>query len=150
MKKHLEQLPHQEDAIKAIMDAMQGCRDIDNNTDVYANPNISVKSGIDVKMETGTGKTYVYIRMMFEMFQKYGINKFIIFVPSLAIKEGTKSFIMADYSRQHFSELYENIQGKSMARTQATHVLESLSLRASVVMRGSPVYFSMRFGVISI
>ena len=79
MKKHLEQLPHQEDAIKAIMDAMQGCRDIDNNTDVYANPNISVKSGIDVKMETGTGKTYVYTRMMFEMFQKYGINKFIIF-----------------------------------------------------------------------
>lgn len=109
MKKHLEQLSHQEDAIKAIMDAMQGCRDIDNNTDVYANPNISVKSGIDVKMETGTGKTYVYTRMMFEMFQKYGINKFIIFVPSLAIKEGTKSFITADYSRQHFSELYENM-----------------------------------------
>ena len=42
MKKHLEQLPHQEDAIKAIMDAMQGCRDIDNNTDVYANPIINL------------------------------------------------------------------------------------------------------------
>ena len=109
MNKHLEQLPHQEDAIKAIMDALCGCRDVDKNDDLYANPSISVKSGIDVKMETGTGKTYVYTRMMFEMFQKYGINKFIICVPSLAIKEGTKSFITADYSRQHFSELYENI-----------------------------------------
>lgn len=108
MKKHLEQLPHQEEAITAIMDALVGCRDTDNNNDVYSNPSLVPRPGIDVKMETGTGKTYVYTRMMFEMFRRYGVNKFIIFVPSLAIKEGTKSFITADYSRQHFSELYEN------------------------------------------
>src|SRR5690625_5537102 len=41
-----------------------------------------------VEMETGTGKTYVYLRSMFELNQKYGFTKFIIVVPSIAIREG--------------------------------------------------------------
>src|SRR5699024_6974368 len=61
--------------------------------------------GIDVRMETGTGKTYSYTRLMYEL-NRLGFNKFIILVPSTPIKEGTKSFIEADYSKQHFNDLY--------------------------------------------
>ena len=43
-------------------------------------------------METGTGKTYVYTKMMYELHKKFGIFKFILVVPSPAIKEGAKNF----------------------------------------------------------
>lgn len=62
--------------------------------------------GIDVRMETGTGKTYCYTRLMYELNKKYGFHKFIILVPTTPIKEGTKSFIEADYANKHFSDLY--------------------------------------------
>lgn len=59
---------------------------------------------LDVEMETGTGKTYVYIKTMFEMNKRYGWSKFIVVVPSIAIREGVyKSFTMLD---EHFMELY--------------------------------------------
>lgn len=58
---------------------------------------------IDIKMETGTGKTFVYTKTIFELHQKYGFNKFVIAVPSLPIKEGTKSFIEDSYVRKFFS-----------------------------------------------
>ncbi|MBI9112747.1 type III restriction-modification system endonuclease [Maridesulfovibrio ferrireducens] len=60
-----------------------------------------------VEMETGTGKTYVYLRSIFELNQLYGLTKFIIVVPSVAIKEGVnKSLQMME---EHFSGLYENV-----------------------------------------
>ena len=60
-----------------------------------------------VEMETGTGKTYVYLRSIFEMNQLYGLTKFIIVVPSVAIKEGVfKSLQMME---DHFRTLYENV-----------------------------------------
>ena len=59
---------------------------------------------LDVEMETGTGKTYVYIKTMFELNKRYGWSKFIVVVPSIAIREGVyKSFTMLD---EHFMELY--------------------------------------------
>lgn len=64
--------------------------------------------GLDIRMETGTGKTYCYTRMMYELNQRYGFNKFIVFVPSTPIREGAKSFLSADYSKKHFSDLYPN------------------------------------------
>lgn len=57
-----------------------------------------------VEMETGTGKTYVYLRTAFELAKRYNFTKFIIIVPSIAIKEGVKSSI--DSMREHFKELY--------------------------------------------
>ena len=61
-----------------------------------------------IEMETGTGKTYVYLRSIFELNQKYGFTKFIIVVPSLAIKEGVyKSLQMTE---EHFRTLYDNVQ----------------------------------------
>lgn len=59
---------------------------------------------LDVEMETGTGKTYVYIKTMFELYKLYGWSKFIIVVPSIAIREGVaKSFRMLE---EHFMEHY--------------------------------------------
>lgn len=60
---------------------------------------------LDIKMETGTGKTYVYTKTIFEMHQKYGFNKFIIAVPSLAIKAGTEQFLNEPYARRHFADI---------------------------------------------
>ncbi|MDE7245510.1 MAG: DEAD/DEAH box helicase family protein [Oscillospiraceae bacterium] len=59
---------------------------------------------LDVEMETGTGKTYVYIKTMFELNKRYGWSKFIVVVPSIAIREGVrKSF---DTMQEHFMEHY--------------------------------------------
>ncbi|WP_243343318.1 type III restriction-modification system endonuclease [Anaerococcus sp. AGMB09787] len=62
--------------------------------------------GLDVRMETGTGKTYCYTRLMYELNKRYGFHKFIILVPTTPIKEGTKSFIESDYAKAHFADLY--------------------------------------------
>lgn len=58
---------------------------------------------LDIKMETGTGKTYVYTHTIYELHKRYGINKFIVAIPSLAIKEGAKSFLGDPDVRRHFS-----------------------------------------------
>ncbi len=61
---------------------------------------------LDVEMETGTGKTYVYIKTMFELNKQYGWSKFIVVVPSIAIREGVnKSFeITADHFMEHYGK----------------------------------------------
>lgn len=59
---------------------------------------------LDIEMETGTGKTYVYIKTMFELNRRYGWSKYIVVVPSIAIREGVaKSFTMLE---DHFMEHY--------------------------------------------
>lgn len=68
--------------------------------DNYEFPNFSVE------METGTGKTYVYLRTIFELNRKYGYSKFIIVVPSVAIREGILTSI--ESLREHLSGLYDN------------------------------------------
>jgi type III restriction enzyme len=62
-----------------------------------------------VEMETGTGKTYVYLRTIFELNQEYGFTKFVIVVPSVAIKEGTYKTL--DITRDHFENLYPKAKG---------------------------------------
>lgn len=83
----------------------------------YAFPNFSVE------METGTGKTYVYLRTIFELNKLYGFNKFIIVVPSVAIREGVTTSIRL--MREHFKGLYNNIpfddfvyQSKDLSRVR--------------------------------
>jgi type III restriction enzyme len=59
-----------------------------------------------IEMETGTGKTYVFLRTMYELRQKYGFSKFVVVVPSVAIYEGlVKNF---EVTRDHFRALYDN------------------------------------------
>lgn len=117
MKIQLEELSHQVNAINAINDSFYGVNKNSNDPNanyIYANPILNYagneKSYIDVKMETGTGKTFVYTQMMYEM-HKQGIFKFVIVVPTPSIKEGARNFITSDYTRQYFSGIpeYENI-----------------------------------------
>lgn len=60
---------------------------------------------IDIKMETGTGKTYVYTKAIYELNKLYGFKKFIIAVPSLAIKAGTANFMKAQSNVNHFKNV---------------------------------------------
>jgi len=73
-------------------------------------PSGSLASGdFTVEMETGTGKTYVYLRTIFELNKRYGFTKFMIVVPSVAIKEGTYKTLQI--TRDHFENLYPNAKG---------------------------------------
>lgn len=125
-------LPHQEAAVKAVCDVFKDMYFATPRFS-YANPTIDLSDGqlvrnlhdlqmenireedrrnrpigscltLDVKMETGTGKTYVYTKLMYELHQRYGFNKFIIIVPTLAIKAGTVSFLQDAYARRHFAD----------------------------------------------
>lgn len=60
-----------------------------------------------VEMETGTGKTYVYLKTIFELNRKYGFSKFIIVVPSVAIKEGVNKTL--EITNEHFRDLFDNV-----------------------------------------
>lgn len=62
------------------------------------------RCSLDIEMETGTGKTYVYIKTMFELNKKYGWSKFIVVVPSIAIREGVKKSF--EVTAEHFMEHY--------------------------------------------
>ncbi len=71
-------------------------------------PSASLASGdFTVEMETGTGKTYVYLRMIFELNKRYGFTKFVIVVPSVAIKEGVYKSLQI--TEDHFRNLYANV-----------------------------------------
>ena len=88
------------------------------------------KVNLDVEMETGTGKTYCYIKTMFELNRHYGWNKFIVVVPSIAIREGVlKSFeIMAE----HFLETYGKKARHFVYNSKQLHNLESFSSDAGI------------------
>jgi len=70
-------------------------------------PSLELKAGdFTVEMETGTGKTYVYLRTIFELNRRYGFTKFVIVVPSVAIKEGVYKTLQI--TEEHFRSLYAN------------------------------------------
>ncbi|CDM89781.1 type III restriction-modification system endonuclease [Xenorhabdus bovienii] len=62
---------------------------------------------IDISMETGTGKTYTYTKTIFDLNKAFGINKFIIIVPTLSIKAGTVNFLKSEALKEHFRDDYE-------------------------------------------
>ena len=68
-----------------------------------------ISGDFTVEMETGTGKTYVYLRTIFELNKNYGFTKFVIVVPSVAIKEGTYKTLQI--TREHFDGLYPKAKG---------------------------------------
>ncbi len=74
-------------------------------------PPLESKQPLDftVEMETGTGKTYVYLRSVFELNQRYGFTKFVVVVPSVAIKEGVNKTLQI--TREHFEALYPSAKG---------------------------------------
>ena len=85
---------------------------------------------LDVEMETGTGKTYCYIKTMFEMNKRYGWSKFIVVVPSIAIREGvSKSF---EITAEHFLEEYGKRARFFIYNSKQLHNLESFSSDAGI------------------
>lgn len=124
-----KELPHQQKAIDAICKVFEGVQ-FTPRVQFYENPILVLRDSklssnireiqkdipaeyrssapitdflnLDIKMETGTGKTYVYTKAIYELNKQCGINKFIIAVPSLAIKAGTAQFIADNYTRRHF------------------------------------------------
>ena len=99
-------LPHQNEAINAVMDALVGC-EIKKSINAEQNPLIESKNKVfDICMQTGTGKTYTFTKMMFELNKIAGVFKFIIAVPTLSIKAGTMSFLNSEATREHFRDIY--------------------------------------------
>lgn len=126
-------LPHQQKAVDAIAGVFRDTW-INASAKYYSNPEITIyKDGVgknicdikesnkiprengryshdpeclnlDIKMETGTGKTYVYVHTMYELHRLYGINKFIVAVPTLAIKAGARQFMEDEYVKRHFRD----------------------------------------------
>jgi len=78
----------------------------DNNVPAANRAGVSLETplGLDIRMETGTGKTYVYTRAIFELHRRYGISKFILIVPTLPIKAGAEAFLTEMYVSQHFAD----------------------------------------------
>jgi type III restriction enzyme len=103
----LDKLQYQLDAIDNAVGSIKP-DNISVNINTYANPIVSNTPFIDVKMETGTGKTYVYTRLIHRLRHEYGIFKFIILVPSVAIKEGVKMSIASDDWNKHFRQEFGN------------------------------------------
>lgn len=112
------QMPHQNPTLdaaltrSAITDAWEQNKVYGKMRNYVAEPNtyrtkakeLPSYQMLDVKMETGTGKTYVYTQTMFELHKRFGFNKFIVAVPSLPIKAGASSFMDDSYVMHHFSD----------------------------------------------
>ena len=89
---------------------LENIQAVQSRNDLHESANIERPKGakngfnLTVEMETGTGKTYTYIRTMYELQKKYGWSKYIVIVPSVAIREGVyKSF---QVTQDHFQEMY--------------------------------------------
>ena len=85
---------------------------------------------LDVEMETGTGKTYVYIKTILELYKRYGWSKFIIVVPSVAIREGVKKSF--DVTAEHFQQAYGTKPRSFIYNSSQLHELERFSSDAGV------------------
>jgi type III restriction enzyme len=85
---------------------------------------------LDVEMETGTGKTYCYIKTVFEMNKRYGWSKFIVMVPSIAIREGVHKSLQI--TADHFTESYGKKARFFIYNSKRLHELESFSSDAGI------------------
>ncbi len=86
------------------MHEVQRRNDLRESAQIERPRGVHLGFNLTIEMETGTGKTYTYIRTMYELHKHYGWSKFIVIVPSIAIREGVyKSF---QITQDHFQELY--------------------------------------------
>ncbi|WP_225763619.1 DEAD/DEAH box helicase family protein [Stenotrophomonas sp. Marseille-Q4652] len=88
------------------------------------------KINLDIEMETGTGKTYCYIKTIFELNKQYGWSKFIIVVPSIAIREGVAKSLQI--TADHFLETYQKKARFFIYNSKQLHHLESFSSDAGI------------------
>ena len=121
-------LPHQSRAIASICGIFEEseCKEIRGEISHLSNPLYTIKpssiksvqreneleervvkeSVFDICMETGTGKTYTYTKMMYELYKNFGISKFVIIVPSVAIRLGASNFLTSLDAKKHFRDEY--------------------------------------------
>jgi type III restriction enzyme len=85
---------------------------------------------LDVEMETGTGKTYVYIKTMMELHKRYGWSKYIVVVPSIAIREGVKKSF--DITAEHFQQIYGTKPRTFIYNSARLHEVERFSSDSGV------------------
>ncbi|MGY0695056.1 DEAD/DEAH box helicase family protein, partial [Virgibacillus sp. FSP13] len=125
-------LPHQDKAVEGVVDTfkdvpliqrtisranhtfdltsdilIKNIKEIQSQNGITESPPIVKPAfNLDIKMETGTGKTYTSAKTIFELNKTFGINKFIIVVPTLPIRIGTENFLKSDSTRLHFRDQY--------------------------------------------
>lgn len=85
---------------------------------------------LDIEMETGTGKTYVYIKTIMELHKRYGWSKYIVVVPSIAIREGVKKSF--DITAEHFQQIYGTKPRTFIYNSSRLHEVERFSSDAGV------------------
>lgn len=93
-------------------------------------PSAGCRINLDVEMETGTGKTYCYVKTVFEMNKRYGWTKFIVVVPSIAIREGVLKSL--EITADHFTESYGKKARFFAYNSTQLHNLESFSSDAGI------------------
>lgn len=95
-----------------------------------ASEKLDGKYNLTIEMETGTGKTYTYIRTMYELYNKYGWSKFIIVVPSIAIREGVlKTFEMTE---DHFMSEFSSKARYFVYNSKQLHHIEKFASDAGI------------------
>jgi len=162
--KYLSQ-PHQTKAINATLDLFLGQAKLDNEYDIFdgeavcsnvltldeeailANLNAIQKVNkvskseelntldFSIEMETGTGKTYVYIKTILEMYSKYGWSKFIIITPSIAIREGVLNSLasMKEHFKNEFNFPYDYFEYDSSRLSSLKHFIRDDTLNIMVM-----------------
>ncbi|MFO2766930.1 DEAD/DEAH box helicase family protein [Legionella pneumophila serogroup 1] len=107
---------------------------IQKRQNIPVSPSLSTNAiapvNLDIEMETGTGKTYCYIKTIFEMYKQYGWSKFIIIVPSIAIREGVYKSLQI--TSEHFLEQYSKKAKFFIYNSKELHNIESFSSDAGI------------------
>ncbi|WP_206950782.1 type III restriction-modification system endonuclease [Trinickia acidisoli] len=116
---------------RALLDNIQRVQRQQNLpiSDALAKTKIA-RVNLDVEMETGTGKTYCYIKTIFELNKQFGWSKFIIVVPSIAIREGVSKSL--EITAEHFLESYQKKARFFIYNSKQLHQLESFSSDAGI------------------
>lgn len=109
---------------------VQGSRNLPLSSELKDSKAALGAPNLDVEMETGTGKTYVYIKTFMELNKRYGWSKFIIVVPSVAIREGVKKSF--DVTADHFQSIYGTKPRPFIYDSKQLHELERFSSDAGV------------------
>ena len=116
------------------LQVLANIKDVQRRQNLPISDKLVVSAGcrinLDIEMETGTGKTYCYIKTIFEMNKRYGWSKFIIMVPSIAIREGVHKSLQI--TADHFTESYGKKARFFIYNSKRLHELESFSSDAGI------------------
>ena len=84
---------------------LENLKSVQLQNDLFADSALAEGNNFTVEMETGTGKTYVYLRTILELYKEYGFKKFMVVVPSIAIRKGVEKSM--EQLQDHFKRLYD-------------------------------------------